>query len=79
LIVIDRSANNFPDPRHGDTAVMDRFNSIYPAALTKRLPPAPPLGDAGASKENLAGKVNVWKTTPAPKTKSQRPRPLTFA
>jgi len=42
---------------------------MYPAALTKRLPPAPPPGGAGASKENLAGKVNVWKTTPAPKTK----------
>jgi hypothetical protein len=58
---------------------MDRFNSIYPAALTKRLPPARPSGGAGASKENLAGKVNVWKTTPVPKTKRQRREPLTFA
>jgi hypothetical protein len=58
---------------------MDRFGSLYPAALTKRLPPTSPLGGAGASKENLAGKVNVWKTTPAPKTKSQRQEPLTFA
>jgi hypothetical protein len=79
LIVIDRSANNSSDPRHGDTAVMDRFNSIYRAALTKRLPPTPPLGGAGASKENLAGKVNVGKTTHARKAKSQRLRPLTFA
>jgi hypothetical protein len=79
LIVIDRSANNFPDPRHGDTAVMDRFNSIYPAALTKRLLPTPCLDGAGASKENLAGKVNVRKTTPEQKTKRQRRAPLTFA
>jgi hypothetical protein len=30
LIVIDRSANNFPDPHRGRTAVMDRFGTNLP-------------------------------------------------
>jgi hypothetical protein len=58
---------------------VDRFNPIYPTALTKRLLPTPCLHGAGASKENLAGKVNVRKTTPEQKTKRQRRAPLTFA
>ncbi|MCO5132732.1 MAG: hypothetical protein M9932_19575 [Xanthobacteraceae bacterium] len=52
MIVIAHSANN--------PAVSVQ---LYPAALTKRLPPAPPSGGAGASKENPAGKVNIRKTT----------------